>query len=223
MNGEPDRITTVILVDDHPVVRQGFRSLLDGQPDMAVIGEASDGLTAVTLLERVRPDVVVLDLQLPGLSGLDVARDAAKVSPATRVVILSMHASEAYVAEALRVGVAGYVLKEATTSDLVRAVRAVTSGHRYLSPPLSVRSVEAWIERVSATSLDPLQVLTNREREVFRLVAEGLTSGQIAARLGISSRTVETHRAKIMRKLGLHSQADLVRYAVRVGLTPLES
>ena len=213
-------MTTIVLADDHPVVRRGLRALLEAVPDFRVAGETGDGLEAVRLVEELRPQVLVLDLMMPGVGGLEVARQVNHRFPTTRVVILSMHANEAYVLEALRNGASGYVLKDAGGGELVQAVRAVVAGGRYLSPPLSERAIAAYVERAKSAPLDPVGELTTREREVFGLAAEGQSSADIAARLGISPRTAETHRANLMRKLGLHNQTDLVRFAIRQGILP---
>jgi two-component system response regulator NreC len=215
-------ITTIVLADDHHIVRQGLRALLEAEPDFAVTGEAADGLVAAGLVERLKPDVLVLDLMMPGLNGLDVVRQVRQRSPQTRVIILSMHANEAYVLEALRNGVVGYVLKDSTASDLAQAVREAAAGRRYLSPPLSERAIEAYVHKADAAPLDLYETLSGREREVLHLAAEGYNNTEIAARLCISARTVETHRANVMRKLGLHSQTDLIRYALRRGILPME-
>jgi DNA-binding NarL/FixJ family response regulator len=214
-------LTTVVLADDHPVVRQGLRALLHSEPDIRVVGEAGDGLEATQLVERLKPNVLLLDLMMPGLNGLEVTRQVNQRAPQTRVVILSMYANEAYVLSALRNGAAGYVLKDAHTADLLRAVREVALGRRYLSPPLSERAIESYIQRDAAAQLDRYEMLTLREREILSLSAEGYTTLQIADRLFISPRTVETHRANLMRKLALHSQTDLVRFALQRGIVPL--
>ena len=215
--------TTIVLADDHPIVRQGLRSVLEAEPDFRVIGEAGDGLQTMPLVERLRPQVLVLDLLMPGLSGLEVARQVRQRAPETRVIVLSMHANEAYVLEALRHGAAAYVLKETSSAELVQAVRAVVAGRRYLSRPLSERALEAYVQRAEATPLDLYETLTTREREVLHLAAEGCSNSEIAARLSISPRTAETHRSNLMQKLGLHSQTELVRYALRRGIIPLEN
>jgi two-component system response regulator NreC len=214
--------TTIVLADDHGVVRQGLRSLLEAEPDFSVIGETGDGLEAAQLVERLQPQVLVLDLMMPGLSGLEVTRRVSQRSPQTRIVILSMHADEAHVLEALRVGAAAYVLKECTAAELVRAVREAAAGRRYLSPPLSERAIEAYVQKAESTALDPYERLTAREREVLHLVAEGHTNAQIAERLFISRRTVETHRANLMPTLDLQSQPDVISYALRRGILPME-
>lgn len=210
---------TIFLVDDHHVVRQGIRNLLETEPDFSVVGEASTGLEAVQMIERLTPDVVVLDLMMPGLNGLEVTR---QVQAKTKVLILSMHSNEAYVLEALQNGAYGYVLKDSTAEELIQAVHEVARGKRYLSPPFSERAIAAYIHRTKASAMDPYETLTTREREVLALVAEGHSASEISASLSISPRTVEGHRASLMRKLGLRSQAELIRYALRRGILPLD-
>jgi DNA-binding NarL/FixJ family response regulator len=210
---------TLLLADDHQIVRQGMRALLETEQDFRVIGEAGDGLEAVRLSERLRPDILILDLMLPGLHGLEVIRRARKQAPHTRIVVLSMHANESYVLQALRNGAAAYVLKDCEAAVLITAVRQVAAGYRYLCPPLAARAIEVYIEKHDALA-DPHEALTPREREVLQLTAEGYTSAQIAARFFLSRRTVETHRANMMRKLGLRTRTDLVRYAMQRGLIP---
>lgn len=210
--------TTILLADDHRIVRQGLRALLAAEADFEVVGEADDGREALELVKRLSPDVLVLDLMMPGLNGLEVARQLPRQSPGVRVVVLSMHDDEGFVLEALANGVSGYVLKDSNSSDLVHAVREVAAGRRYLSPPLSDRAIEAYQQRARVGTMDKHETLTTREREVLQLSAEGHTSSEIAARLGISTRTAETHRSHIMHKLGLHTQSDLIRYAIRRGI-----
>jgi DNA-binding NarL/FixJ family response regulator len=214
--------TTVVLADDHQVVRQGLKALLDAEPDLRVVGEAGDGLQAIRRVEMLCPRVLVLDLMMPGLNGLDVVRQLKRGSPLTQVVILSMYANEAYVLEALSNGASAYVLKDSSSADLVHAVREAAAGRKYLSPPLSDRAIEVYQEKARAATLDRYDTLTAREREVLHLAAEGHTSAEVAARLGISGRTAETHRSNLMHKLDLHTQADLIRYALRRGIVPIE-
>lgn len=215
-------MTTIVLADDHPVVRRGLRTLLESEADFQVVGEAGDGIEAVRLTERLKPDVVVVDLMMPGMTGLEVTRQIASRLPRTQIIVLSVYDSDAYVREAVRGGASGYVLKEASPSDLVAAIRAVAGGQRYLSPSLSQRAVEAYVERARAAAPTPHETLSSREREVLKLAAEGRTSSEIAERLHLSPRTVETHRASLLRKLGLRSQTDLIRYAIRQGILPLD-
>jgi DNA-binding NarL/FixJ family response regulator len=214
--------TTIVLADDHQVVRQGLKALLDAEPDLKVIAEAGDGLEAIRRVELFSPRVLVLDLMMPGLNGLDVARQVKKSSVHTQVVILSMYANEAYVLEALSNGASAYVLKDSSSADLVHAVREAAAGRKYLSPPLSDRAIEVYQEKARDATLDRYDTLTAREREVLHLAAEGHTSAVVAARLGISARTAETHRSNLMHKLDLHTQADLIRYALRRGIVPME-
>lgn len=212
---------TVMLVDDHQVLRQGLRLLLEREPDIRIVAEAGNGLDALRLVAEKLPNVVILDLMLPGLHGLAVTDQISKQFPDTCVVILSMHDDIAYVWEALHKGAVGYVLKDSSTEDLVTAVRAAAAGSGYLSPPLSAASVRAYARRTKDGKLDLYQTLTDRERQVVQLSAEGHSNKEIATRLGISVRTAETHRANLTRKLNLTSQADLVRFAAQRGLLRL--
>jgi DNA-binding NarL/FixJ family response regulator len=214
---------TIVLADDHHVVRQGLRALLQAEPDFSIVGEAADGREALTLIEGLKPKVLIVDVMMPGLNGLEVTRQVHQLSAKTRVVVLSMYANEAYVMEALRNGASAYVLKESKAWDLLHAVREVAAGRHYLSPPLSQRAVEHYVQRAKETSLDLYDTLTTREKEVLQLVAEGHTNAEIAAKLFISPRTAETHRAHLMSKLSLHSQTDLIRYALKRGILPMEN
>ena len=213
---------TIVLADDHHVMRQGLRMVLEAQEHFQVVAEAGNGLDTITLVERFHPCVLIVDVMMPGLNGLEVTRQVRQRASRTRVIVLSMYSNEAYVLEALRHGASGYVLKEAPAADLVHAVHEVAAGRRYLSPPLSERAIEAYLQKAQDTVLDPYETLTTREREVLQLAAEGRTNGDIAAALYVSPRTVETHRANVMRKLGLQNQADLIRYALQRGLLPME-
>ncbi len=215
-------MTTILLADDHQLVRQGLRALLDAEPDYAVVGEAANGLEVAPLVEELQPDVLIIDLMMPGLNGLEVTRRISQRAPETRIIILSMHANEAYVTEALRNGASAYVLKDSSASDLAHAVREVTAGRRYLSPPLSERAIQAYLQKAQDSAPDPYDALTTREREVFHLAAQGYNNTDIGAELSISPRTAEIHRANVMRKLGLNTQTDLIRYALRRGIIPME-
>ena len=208
----------IVLADDHEIVRQGLRLILEGERQFKIIAEASDGLQALQLLEKFQPDVLIVDIAMPGLNGMEVIRQARRVSPLTRVIALSMHASESYVLAALRNGATGYVLKEFGSEHLVDAVRKVAAGGQYLSPPLIARAVQTYVERAESLPRDSYDLLTTREREILQLAAEGHTSSQIAARLGISPRTAESHRGTLMRKLGIHNQSELIRYALERGV-----
>jgi two-component system, NarL family, response regulator NreC len=217
-----DPRTTVVLADDHQIVRQGLKALLDAEPDLVVIAEAGDGLQAIRRVESVTPRVLVLDLMMPGLNGLDVIPQVKKCSPNTQVVILSMYSNEAYVLEALSSGASAYVLKDSTSDDLLHAVREAAAGRRYLSPPLSDRAIEVYQQKAKSTSLDRYETLTTREKEVLHLAAEGRTSVEIANRLGISTRTAETHRSHLMHKLDIHTQAELIRFALKRGIVSID-
>ena len=207
----------VLLADDHTLVRAGLRGLLEGIQGVEVIGEAGDGLEALRLSDELHPDVVLLDVGMPGLNGLDAASRILSHDATIRVLILSMHTSEEYVLRALRAGCAGYLLKRSAVSELEVAVRAVARGDTYLSPAVSKQVVDDYVGRTGG-SADPLEALTPRQREILQLVAEGHTSKQVAERLGLSFKTVEAHRAQIMERLGLDDVTGLVRFAVRVGL-----
>ena len=208
----------ILLVDDHIIVRQGLRKLLETQKNFLIVGEAGDGLEALRLVEFHHPDVTVLDIMMPGIGGLEVAR---QVQGKTRVVILSMHSNEAYVVEAIRNGALGYVLKDAQANELIEAIHAAYENRYYLGSPFSQQSVTTYLAKVQSRPLDIYETLTRREREVLKMAAEGLTSSEISEKLAISPRTVEVHRANTMHKLNLKSQSDLVRYAVRRGILPL--
>ncbi len=212
----------LLVADDHPVVRLGIRQVLEAHPDFEVIGEVADALEIVPQVEALKPDVLVLDLVMPGMNGLEIIRRLARGVPQTRIVVLSMHANEAYVVEALHHGASAYVLKGSEAQELVRAVREVNDGKRYLSPPLSAHGVEAYLDKASKTAFDPYETLSTREREILHLAAQGLTNRDIATRLFINVRTVESHRASLMHKLNLRKPTDLVRYALRRGIVQLD-
>jgi two-component system response regulator NreC len=212
---------TVLIADDHVVVRRGLRAVLEAEPGVTVVGEAANGADVLDAVERLRPDVVVLDLMMPGTSGLDVLKALAARGAATRVVVLSMHASEAYVIEALRYGALGYVVKDAPATELLHAVHSVAAGRQFLGSPFSESLLHAYAQRVEAASQDPFHMLTSRERQVLHLAAEGHTNQESAKRLAISRRTAETHRANLMRKLGLRGQQELIRFALRRGILNL--
>ena len=216
-------MTAIVLADDHTIVRQGLRLLLEAEPDFSIVGEASDGLEVAGLVDRLRPDVLVLDLMMPGVSGLEVTRIVCQQFPETSVVILSMHADESYVLAALKNGASAYVLKDAGAEDLLQAVREVVQGRRYLSAPFSQVGIDTYTKRAESTPLDVYDTLTSREREVLHLTAEGYSSTDVSGVLSISPRTAEAHRANLMRKLGFHSQADLIRYALRRGIISIEA
>jgi len=209
---------TIILSDDHEVVRRGLQAVIEASPDFCVIGQASNGLEAADMAERLQPDVLVVDVVMPLLNGLEVARRVVRQSPHTRVIILSMYDDEAYVLEALRAGAKGYVLKGSKSEDIVEAIREVVAGRYYLSAPLSERAIQAYVEKAKSVALDSYDMLTDREREVLQMMAEGQASKEIASRLSISPRTVDVHRSNVMRKLDMHSHTDVILFAMRRGL-----
>jgi DNA-binding NarL/FixJ family response regulator len=213
---------TVLLADDHPIVRQGIRHLLQAESDLKVVGEATDGLETVQLVEKHRPNVLIVDMMMPGLNGLEVLRQVKKRSPATFSIVLSMQSADAYVVEALKSGASGYVLKDSGPSELVNAIRQVIQGERFLSPKLSERLIDAYVQTSHTTVLDLYETLTDREREVLQMVSEGLTTPEIARRLSISPRTAELHRGRMMSKLGLRNQTELIRYALKRGILSMD-
>ena len=204
----------ILLADDHALVRQGFRMILAAEPDMLIVGEAANGRDAVELAERLQPDLVVMDVAMPELNGIEATRRLGESSPRTRVLALSMHKDSVYVREILRAGARGYLLKDAFDSDLVAAVRAVARGEGYLSPAVSDAVLTDYRKHVT----DPLDLLTSREREILQMLAEGKTNKEIATALELSVYTVDAHRGRVMEKLNVHSIGELVRFAVRNGL-----
>ncbi|HLJ14848.1 MAG TPA: response regulator transcription factor [Bryobacteraceae bacterium] len=204
----------ILLADDHAMVRQGFRLILASQPDMEIVGEAGNGRETLDMAEKLKPDLVVMDVAMPELNGIEATRRLAESSPRTRVLALSMHKDSVYVREILRAGARGYLLKDSIDKDLVSAVRAVAKGDGYLSPGVSEAVLSDYRKHVT----DPLDLLTSREREVLQMIAEGKTNKEIAQTLQLSVYTVDAHRGRIMEKLNLHSTGELVRFAVRNGL-----
>jgi len=207
----------VLLADDHALVRAGIRALLQGLEGVTVVAETGNGAEVLELARTHRPDVVLLDISMPGLSGLDVSVQLERELPEVRVVVLSMHANEEYVLQALRSGAAGYMLKDSATAELELALKAVMRGETYLSPPISKQVVEGYVQRVGAEQ-PASEKLTPRQREVLRLIAEGHSTKEIAYRLELSVKTVETHRAQLMERLQIRDIAGLVKYAIRSGL-----
>ncbi|TDJ18591.1 MAG: response regulator transcription factor [Gammaproteobacteria bacterium] len=204
----------IVLADDHHIVRQGLRRLLEMEQDLTVVAEAGNGIDAVHIVEELQPDILIVDMEMPGLHGLVVTQLVRQRVPKTQVVVLSMHADEGYVLEALRHGALGYVLKDADAGDLLAAIHHAVLGRRYLSEPLSERAIDAYTRSTQASTTDIHDTLTMREQEVMQLTAEGLTAAEVGERLSISPRTVEKHRANLMRKLGLSNQASLIRYVM---------
>jgi DNA-binding NarL/FixJ family response regulator len=212
----------ILIVDDHTLMRSGIRALLEKSDDLRVVGEAGDGHEAMRLIKEMDPQVVLMDISIPGLNGLEVAAKVRREHPAVRVVFLSMHSGEEYILKALSVGAAGYVLKDATTSELELAVRCATKGETFLSPAVSTKVVENYVNRFlnsdAPVEAGTFQVLTPRQREILQLIAEGHTTKDIARKLEISTNTVEVHRANLMDRLGIHDVAGLVRYAISSGI-----
>jgi two-component system, NarL family, response regulator NreC len=204
---------TIVIADDHAIVREGLRAALGATQAYQIVGEAADGLTTVRMVERLQPNFLIVDLMMPIYSGLEVARQIRQRLPQTMIIILSMLAEEAYVLEALQVGVMGYVLKTAHVDEVCVALREAQQGRRYLSPPLSERAIDVYAAQARAQPADPISTLTAREREVLVLAAQGYTNAIIGSMLSISPRTVDTHRTRIMRKLDVHTQAELARFA----------
>jgi DNA-binding NarL/FixJ family response regulator len=214
-------VLRVLLVDDHALVRAGMRSLLREIEGVEVVAEASDGAEALRLAARENPDVILLDIAMKGMNGLDAAARLREQQPGAKVIVLSMHTSEEYVLLALRAGAAGYLIKDSATSELELALKAVARGETYLSPAISRQVVEGYVQRVGAAATpDPL---TPRQREVLKRIAEGRSTKEIAYELKLSVKTVETHRAQVMERLGIRDVAGLVRYAMRAGLVPPEN
>jgi DNA-binding NarL/FixJ family response regulator len=210
-------LTRVLIADDHTLVRAGIHALLEKLPEVQVVAEASDGRDALQLVQTHQPDVVLMDIAMPGLNGLEATRRMVKEFPRTNVLILSMHAGEEYVWQALRAGAAGYLLKGAKLAELALAIKAVTRGETYLSPPVSKQVIKDYVRRVGGGET-LFERLTPRQREILQLIAEGYTTKDIGKALDISVKTVETHRAQLMERLDIYDVAGLVRYAIKIGL-----
>ena len=211
----------ILIADDHAIVREGIRMILEAQPDFEVVGEAEDGDEAVRLARKLAPEVVVMDISMPKLNGVEATHAIREGLPGVHVLILTMHEEQSYLFQLLRLGAAGYVLKRAAATDLVEAVRAAHRGETFLYPAVAQSIVQDYLERLrTGEGSERYGGLTYREREILVLIAEGLTNAQIAEKLVISVKTVQTHRAHIMKKLDLHDRSLLVRYAVRKGLIP---
>jgi len=214
--------TTVLLVDDHQMMRDGLRAVIQKEPQLQVVGEADNGRAAVERARDLMPDVVVMDIAMPDMNGIEATRQIRAENPDVRVVALSTHEDERYVRATLAAGASAYVLKRAASDELFRAIQAVTRGQYYLSPGITGPMVQDWARRAAPGDTSAHSILSARECEVLQLLAEGKTSRQIASRLHRSVKTVETQRREIMRKLDIHSIAELTKYAVREGLTRLE-
>ncbi len=212
----------IVLADDHRLMREGLKTLISGESDLEVVGEAEDGRAAVALAVELVPDIVIMDVAMPRLNGIEATRQILKQAPSVRVIALSMHSDRRFVGEMLKVGASGYLLKDGAFDELVRAIRAVLANQIYLNPRIASIVIEHHVRRPAAENASVWSVLTAREREVLQLLSEGKTSKQIAAQLHISAKTVESHRRQITDKLGLRSVAELTKYAIREGLTSLE-
>lgn len=209
----------IVLADDHIVMRNGLRLLLERQPNFEVVGEAADGRETVEICDKLRPDVLVLDIAMPKLNGIEAARQISAKWPQTAIVILSMHADEGYVLRALKAGARAYLLKDSAEADLINAIRAVNEGKAFFSPAISKMLVDDYVHRMEQRGVeDSYELLTTREREVLQLLAEGKSNKEVATILNLSLYTVETHRGNILQKLNLHSVPELILYAVRKGV-----
>jgi DNA-binding NarL/FixJ family response regulator len=209
----------IVLADDHVVMRNGLKLLLERQPNFAVAGEAVNGREAVEICEKLKPDVLVLDIAMPNLNGIEAARQIAAKMPKTAIVILSMHSDESYVLRALKAGARAYLLKDSAEADLINAIRAVSEGKAFFSPAISKMLVDDYMRRLEQRGVeDSYELLTTREREILQLLAEGKSNKEVAAMLNLSLYTVETHRGNILQKLNLHSVPELILYAVRKGV-----
>lgn len=216
---ELQRQVRIVLADDHTVIRAGLRRILEANPEFSVVGEASNGREAVALVEALTPDVIVMDVGMPILSGNEAAAQIHDRLPSTAIVMLSMHSDETYVLRALRSGARAYLLKDAAESDLLQAIQAVMDGKSYFSPAVSKVLLQDYMRKLQRTGAeDSYDLLSLREREVLQLVAEGKSTKEVAGLLNLSEYTVETHRANVMKKLGLHGLAEMILYAVRKGL-----
>jgi len=213
----------VLLVDDHAIIREGLRSLLEKQPEVEVIADTYDGRIALDLVRELLPNIVIMDISMPGLNGIEATRQIIAEFPDVKVIALSIHSKRRFVADMLSAGATGYILKECLFDELIQAIKAVAAGGRYLSPRITDVVVSDYVKRLSATADSPLETLKAREREVLQLVAEGKSTKQIALELHVSPKTIEANRRQIMEKLNIHSVAELTKYAVREGLTTLET
>ena len=213
----------ILLADDHKITRQGLHSLLDENDDMEVLAEAENGRDAIELARKLNPDVIIMDVSMPDLNGVEATRQIIQDNHDVRVIALSMHSDTLFVSEMLKSGASGYLLKDCAFQELEQAIRTVTDGKAYLSRSISGVVLEDYLHRVSKADMSTSEVLTDREREVLQLIAEGQSTKQVALKLHISAKTVETHRRQIMNKLDMHTVAELTKYAIRKGLTALET
>lgn len=213
----------ILLVDDHPIMRKGLHLLFDQEPDMEVVGEANDGRIALELVRKLLPDIVLMDITMPTLNGTDATRKITADFPNAKVIALSIHSSKRYVADMLKAGASGYILKESLSEELLQAVRTVAEGNIYLCTSITGTVVDDYVTRLINTTGSNLGILTDREREVLQLISEGRSTKQIALDLHVSGKTIEAIRRKIMEKLDIHSVAELTKYAIREGITSAEA
>jgi two-component system, NarL family, response regulator NreC len=212
-------LVRVIIADDHPFLRTGLRHVLEEHPEFRVVGEAADGLEALQLVDREKPDVAILDIGMPNLNGIEAAHQIAEAAPRVAIIVLSMHSDEAYVLRSLKAGARAYLLKQSAEADLIAAVKAVSQGKSFFSPAISQMLLEDYMRQIRDRDVeDTYELLTPREREILQMIAEGNSNKDIANRLNLSLYTVETHRGNMMEKLGLHSVPELILYAVRKGV-----
>jgi two-component system, NarL family, response regulator NreC len=214
---------SIVLADDHHISREGLRSLLESQDDLTVVAEAEDGRTAVSLVEQHKPDILILDISMPVLNGIEATRQVVRNSPGTRVIVLSMHSEKKYVSEALKAGASGYVIKVGNFRELAYAIQSVVDGHTYLSPRVTGLLVDGYMNPSKAEGKSSFSALSSREMEVLQHLVEGRNAKEIADALFLSVKTVETHRRNAMNKLGVHNLAELIKYAIREGLTTLDT
>ena len=223
MNRKPGTQLRIILADDHNIVRQGLRSLIEKELGMSVVGEADNGRKTVQLAEELKPDLIIMDVSMPDLNGIEATHQITSEHPDIKVLGLSMHSDKRFVAGILKAGASGYLLKDCAFEEMAGAILAVAHGGTYLSPGVAGSVIQDYIRRLSETDYSPATVLTHREREVLQLLAEGFSTKLIAARLNLSVKTIETHRRQVMEKLNVHSIAELTKYAIREGLTSLDT
>ncbi len=213
----------VLLADDHKIIRDGLRSLIEKNPDMEVVGEAEDGRTTVRLVHELDPDIVIMDISMPDLNGIDATQQIVTNDPGVKVIALSMHSDKRFVAGMLKAGASGYLLKDCAFDELEQAVKTVLADHTYLSSKIATVVIKDYVPQVSTEHTSAFSVLSAREREVLQLLAEGKTTKDIASELFLSVKTIETYRQRIMDRLDIHNLADLIKFAIREGLTSLES
>ncbi len=219
-----DRFITIFLADDHTIVRQGLAKLLEAEPDLRVIGEAQNGREAVKKVQGLKPDLVIMDIAMPLLNGIEATRQIKKFSPQTKIIILSMHSHDRYISELISIGASGYLLKDSTGGEIVKAISAAMKGDVYLSPSISRRVIEDYLTLKKKSSREDLYtILSNREREVFQMIAEGHSTKEISGILFISPSTVKTHRSNIMEKLQINNISQLIQFAIRLGIVDVRS